>query len=146
MPRNSTSVILFRRSPELEVYLILRSPELEFFGGYHAFPGGRAEETDVQIRLRGDAKRCLAERESIGCGVRELFEETSVLAAPDVAAPLEVEGEELIAHLRARGIEIDVDEWIYATRLVTRVPTESSSSTACAPRAWRSTPASGPRR
>lgn len=61
-------MILYRRSPELEVFLVERSQKTRFFPGYHAFPGGVLDQ--------GESDRALA-------GVRELAEETSVRVSAD---------------------------------------------------------------
>lgn len=73
MPKKSASVILYRRRPELEVYLVTRSPQMKFFGGYSAFPGGAVEKRDCSAdsAAHGD----LAFR---ACAVREVREETGI--------------------------------------------------------------------
>jgi glyoxylase-like metal-dependent hydrolase (beta-lactamase superfamily II)/8-oxo-dGTP pyrophosphatase MutT (NUDIX family) len=74
--RRSSAVLLTRRRGERhEVFLVERAADLRFFGGYWAFPGGVVDEVD---RLPGEADDAAAlER----CALRELFEETGVLAA-----------------------------------------------------------------
>lgn len=82
MPRDAASVIPVRESSsgEWEIYLVSRSKELRFFGGYHAFPGGGVESQDrrpgddwpEEPGFDGAALR--------RAGVRELFEETGILA------------------------------------------------------------------
>jgi glyoxylase-like metal-dependent hydrolase (beta-lactamase superfamily II)/8-oxo-dGTP pyrophosphatase MutT (NUDIX family) len=76
--RPSASVILWRRAPALEVYLVERSRATRFFPGYHAFPGG------VLDALDGDAERDEARRRA---AVRELEEETGVKLAPEALEP-----------------------------------------------------------
>jgi endoribonuclease LACTB2 len=56
-------------SPEL--YVVRRADTLRFFGGYHAFPGGKVAAGDGD--LSADVRRVAA--------ARELFEETGVLLA-----------------------------------------------------------------
>ena len=65
--RPSATVILWRRAPALEIYLVERSMATRFFPGYHAFPGGVLDPSDG---TGADASRAAA--------VRELEEETGV--------------------------------------------------------------------
>src|SRR5437870_5327180 len=65
--RPSATVILYRRAPALEVYLVERSRKTRFFPGYHAFPGGVVDPEDGE---GPDARPRAA--------VRELAEETGV--------------------------------------------------------------------
>ena len=131
MPRDSTSIILHRHEPELQVFLVLRSPDLKFFGGYHAFAGGRMEPGDELVPLAAAGSMSTSRRASIGCGVRELFEETGILTIPepgldaDLATELRErlidggDGTELVSALRERGLEVDASRWIEAARLIT---------------------------
>lgn len=70
--RESAAVLLTRGSGrDLEVLLVRRSSKLAFFGGFWALPGGVVDSSD------GDP----VERETLRrCALRELFEETGVLA------------------------------------------------------------------
>lgn len=74
--RPSATVILWRKAPTLEVFLVERSRETRFFPGYHAFPGGVLEAAD------GDGPR--ARR---AAAVREVQEETGIVLTPDVLLP-----------------------------------------------------------
>ena len=89
--RPSATVILWRRAPALEVYLVERNATTRFFPGYHAFPGGVVDAADLALPPGtaaqqqavpgdGDAGRRKA-------AVRELEEETSVKLAPDALEP-----------------------------------------------------------
>jgi endoribonuclease LACTB2 len=62
----------------LEVYLVRRSEKLSFLGGFYAFPGGTVDPGDHTTPV------ARAPRETAFCGaaLRELFEETGVLAVP----------------------------------------------------------------
>ena len=61
--RPSATVILTRRSPALEVFLVERSQRTRFFPGHHVFPGGvlEKEEGDGPDARRRAALRELAE-------------------------------------------------------------------------------------
>ncbi len=61
-PRSAAAVILYRESPELEVFWVRRSRKMMFMGAHFAFPGGQVE--------RGE--------EIVDCAVRELAEELGV--------------------------------------------------------------------
>ena len=65
----------------LQVYLVRRADTLAFLGGFYAFPGGRVDAVDAQPLWRtapedGDVR---------SAALRELFEETGVLAVPGSA-------------------------------------------------------------
>ena len=82
MIRDAAAVILLRQNTganDPEVFLVRRSPKLSFLGGYHAFPGGQFDETDLEAPVENcaDSETCSA----ISCAARELFEETGVLVA-----------------------------------------------------------------
>lgn len=74
--RPSATVLLWRRSPSLEVFLVERSTATRFFPGYHAFPGGVVDGEDGDGE---DARRNAA--------VRELAEETGVRVEPGALEP-----------------------------------------------------------
>ncbi len=80
MPRDAASVILFRtQAEEPEIYLVLRSESLRFFGGYHAFPGGRVDEQDSSAELQFDFCDSFDSKALKLAAIREVFEETGVL-------------------------------------------------------------------
>src|SRR5262249_53040899 len=61
-PRSAAAVILFRETPDIEVFWVRRAPHMIFQGGFYAFPGG-------QLDANEDVKVCAA---------RELLEEVGV--------------------------------------------------------------------
>lgn len=74
-PRPSSAVLLTRGTGRaFEVYLVLRSRTMKFMGGFWAFPGGVASETDGPADDEDALLRA--------CALRELFEETGVLVPP----------------------------------------------------------------
>lgn len=110
--RPSATVILTRRTPQLEVFLVERSRRTRFFPGYHAFPGGVVEPQDGE---GPDARK--------GAALRELFEETGVLVTktpppagfPRDEATRDAPGEALAKH----GLAWDLDALVDAGTLVT---------------------------
>ncbi|HIG10994.1 MAG TPA: MBL fold metallo-hydrolase [Planctomycetes bacterium] len=92
--RHSSAVLLTRgEGVELEVFLVERAPELRFFGGFWALPGGVVEGLDrrgeTEIKLEISARSAL----------RELFEETGILAGSLAAAVAPKRRAELRAEL-----------------------------------------------
>src|SRR5262245_448762 len=106
-PKLAAAAMLLRRSSAgIEVYLVRRAPELEVLGGFHAFPGGRTEDADAEAPVRG-AVEDVARRST---AMRELFEETGVLALPGAerigAAERDTARRALIAGTAARWPEL----------------------------------------
>ena len=65
----ASSVVLYRRQPELEILVVRRSDHLRFLSGFTAFPGGMVENEDICDSLMETASRC---------ALRELSEELGV--------------------------------------------------------------------
>lgn len=102
VPKFASTVILYRpqnssHSAGFEIFLIQRSKEMQFLGGFHAFPGGKMEDTDLfdrnLARCKGlssvEAHQLIIDKQtyhqdpnlSLGfwiTGIRELFEEIGV--------------------------------------------------------------------
>lgn len=80
----AASILLARQADSAELFLVERAENLRFFGGFVAFPGGRAGPEDVQLVAKTPG---LTDRHA-AC-IRELFEETGILLAhlPDGTYP-----------------------------------------------------------
>ena len=78
MTRQTANIILYRQDKGLEVFLVSRAWELSVLGGYLAFAGGKAEPGEEALPLVEELEG--PRRALLGCAVRELFEETGVLA------------------------------------------------------------------
>ena len=75
-PRDASAVILLNETGE-KLLWARRNPQLAFLGGWHAFPGGKLEASDVDVSVKNCADAELAK--FIVCAVREAFEEAGVL-------------------------------------------------------------------
>jgi glyoxylase-like metal-dependent hydrolase (beta-lactamase superfamily II)/8-oxo-dGTP pyrophosphatase MutT (NUDIX family) len=81
-PKDAAAVILLRHDTDPsdpQVYWVRRSEKLAFLGGYHAFPGGQIDASDMETRVENCEDKETAAM--ISCAARELFEELGVLAA-----------------------------------------------------------------
>ena len=112
-----------------------RSESLRFMGGWHAFPGGRMAPGDACTAVRGTMDGEAAYLDSglraahPACALRELFEETGILAATGSApgAPeLDAARADLLEDeldfadwLAARGLALDSSRLRFAGRWVT---------------------------
>lgn len=77
-PKDAAAVILLDAASE-HVLWAQRNPQLAFLGGWRAFPGGKLEAGDAQIKIENCAD---AESEKfVVCAAREVFEEIGVLLA-----------------------------------------------------------------
>jgi glyoxylase-like metal-dependent hydrolase (beta-lactamase superfamily II)/8-oxo-dGTP pyrophosphatase MutT (NUDIX family) len=80
-PKDAAAIILLRQNTDPanpEVFWIKRSDKLAFLGGFHAFPGGQIDATDVDVQVRNAPTPQAAAM--ISGAARELFEELGVLA------------------------------------------------------------------
>jgi glyoxylase-like metal-dependent hydrolase (beta-lactamase superfamily II)/8-oxo-dGTP pyrophosphatase MutT (NUDIX family) len=107
--RPSATVLLYRRAPGLEVYLVERSTKTRFFPGYHAFPGGvldpgetdraraaiRELEEETQVRIGTDALRQAATLVTPPFGPTR-YDTTFFLAELPAGQEPRVDGEELV--------------------------------------------------
>lgn len=75
-PRDAAAVVLLNQD-KTKVLWAQRNPNIKFLGGWHAFPGGKVEESDAEIRIRNCADVAL--EKFIVAAVRECFEEVGVL-------------------------------------------------------------------
>ena len=123
----AAAVVLWRRTPGLEVYWVQRRDELAYLGGFHAFPGGRVAREDraVVVADAEDAARAAL----LACAVREMFEETGVLLARGARRVPALRREEarkamladdltLSAFLAAENLSIDPRDFVPAGRWV----------------------------
>lgn len=75
-PRDASAVILLNRE-QTSVLWAQRNPNIKFLGGWHAFPGGKVEAADSEIRVKNCQDKSL--EKFIVAAVRECFEEVGVL-------------------------------------------------------------------
>ena len=73
-PRDASAIILVKND---QVLWAQRNPKMKFLGGWHAFPGGKTENSDAEIAVKNCEDKDLAK--FIVSAVRELFEEVGVL-------------------------------------------------------------------
>ncbi len=136
-PRLSAGVIPYRFNArgELEIYWVQRSRKLRFMGGWHAFPGGRLEDSDASAPQVSELPDAEIYRNSgpaaahSACGLRELFEETGLLAVRGGLPPAAVLAgarEKLLADdldfaawLKGHSLHLDRSWLRYAGRWVT---------------------------
>ncbi len=76
VPKDAATIILLKGE---KILWARRNPALKFLGGWHAFPGGKLEAADAEIKVENCENSELAE--FIVCAVRETFEEVGVLLA-----------------------------------------------------------------
>jgi len=82
VPKDAAAIILLRENTDPqnpEVFWVKRSDQLAFLGGFHAFPGGQIDATDVEVDVRNSPDAATAAM--ISGAARELFEELGVLVA-----------------------------------------------------------------
>ncbi|MDQ2746573.1 MAG: MBL fold metallo-hydrolase [Acidobacteriota bacterium] len=75
-PKDSAAVILLNEAGD-QVLWARRNPNLKFLGGWHAFPGGKLEASDADVKVVNCADGEL--EKFIVCAVREAFEEVGIL-------------------------------------------------------------------
>ncbi|MDQ3322332.1 MAG: MBL fold metallo-hydrolase [Acidobacteriota bacterium] len=75
-PRDASAVILLNQN-FTKVLWAQRNPNIKFLGGWHAFPGGKVETGDGEIKVKNCEDKDL--EKFIVAAVRECFEEVGVL-------------------------------------------------------------------
>ncbi len=101
--RPASSVVLTRRGARgLEVFWVRRGQQLKFAGGFFAFAGGRVDAADALLPMDGAEGKGDEERACLAAALRELFEETGVLAVPDAERVPEAERRAVRLELTAR--------------------------------------------
>lgn len=85
----AASVLLSPGPRSAEVFTVRRATALRFFGGFHAFPGGRLDPEDAAVPLVPAAAEVVYPPQRYVAAARELFEETGALLArrPDGSFP-----------------------------------------------------------
>jgi endoribonuclease LACTB2 len=73
-PKDASAIILIKDG---KVLWAQRNPQLKFLGGWHAFPGGKTENSDTEIEVKNCDDKDL--KQFIVSAVRECFEEVGVL-------------------------------------------------------------------
>jgi glyoxylase-like metal-dependent hydrolase (beta-lactamase superfamily II)/8-oxo-dGTP pyrophosphatase MutT (NUDIX family) len=101
--RPASSVVLTRRTERgLEVFWVRRGQQLKFAGGFFAFAGGRVDAADALLPMDGAEGLDGEERACLAAALRELFEETGVLAVPGAERVPEAERRAVRLELTAR--------------------------------------------
>jgi glyoxylase-like metal-dependent hydrolase (beta-lactamase superfamily II)/8-oxo-dGTP pyrophosphatase MutT (NUDIX family) len=110
-------VLLARAAGSPELFVVRRAEGLRFFGGFHAFPGGKVSSTDAS--LAQDDQPLSAQKIA---AIRELFEETGVLLARGPAGQCPA-SEANLAHLRDQLIagRLSFAEVVASLRLTIRL-------------------------
>lgn len=73
-PKDASAIILEKDG---KVLWAQRNPKIKFLGGWHAFPGGKLENSDAEIAVKNCENKDL--QRFIVSAVREIFEEVGVL-------------------------------------------------------------------
>lgn len=93
----ASSVLLLRRRPEVQVFVVERARALRFFGGFIAFPGGKVHASDVEGPATLAPNDGPEARALLVSAARELFEETGILLARDAAGAVPEPSDDLPA-------------------------------------------------
>ncbi len=115
-------MIPYRSTPDgtCEIFWVRRSESLRFMGGWHAFPGGRLSETDGAVPATGSVDGMDAYDRSgrpaahTACALRELFEETGILA---VSGRLPSVGQIRLARDQLLADTLDFGAWLRSHEL-----------------------------
>jgi glyoxylase-like metal-dependent hydrolase (beta-lactamase superfamily II)/8-oxo-dGTP pyrophosphatase MutT (NUDIX family) len=131
LPKDAAAVILLRHNTDPqdpEVFWVRRSLKLSFLGGFHAFPGGQLDGTDIEVPVVNSAGA--EESAMISCAARELFEELGILAARKTEALTTGQRASLLddlesgrmpwpALLKHYNLYLDADDFTFVGRWVT---------------------------
>jgi glyoxylase-like metal-dependent hydrolase (beta-lactamase superfamily II)/8-oxo-dGTP pyrophosphatase MutT (NUDIX family) len=127
----ASSVVLARSPGSREILVVRRAASLRFFGGYHAFPGGKVMPEDAEVPIRSGSIEIRDPQ--IAAAARELFEETGILLArradntfPDSTRVWDAERHDLLRNslafgpfLTAQGLSLHAEDFHLAGSLVT---------------------------
>lgn len=83
IPKNAAVIVLLKDKDDPKVFWVKRSEQLKFMPGFHAFPGGQVDESDLAISVTN----CVDQESALMrvAAVREFFEEAGVLLAKGAA-------------------------------------------------------------
>ncbi len=135
MIHDAATVLLLRdEQAALEVFMLERHIESDFVGGAFVFPGGKVDESDVELESwsgidpDGEADRFRSSPEMVLslyiAAVRETFEEAGVLLATRAGEPIDpgfVASEDtqaLRSRMASRGDTADWRPWLHENDLV----------------------------
>ena len=83
--RPAATIMLLRDGPDgIEVFMVVRHHAIEFAAGALVFPGGRVEESDLELAAGGCPNPARLDTEALAsrvAAIRETFEECGVLLA-----------------------------------------------------------------
>ncbi|MFA5863039.1 MAG: NUDIX hydrolase, partial [Candidatus Thermoplasmatota archaeon] len=125
--RPSATVILYRRSPELEVFLVERSQNTRFFPGYHAFPGGVVDDGESRPQA---ALRELREETTVQLEDASMLRQAATLLTPPLG-PLRYDTTFYVAelpagqHAKVDGVELVSGRWITPNDALRKWETEA---------------------
>ena len=115
----ATVIVLRPGDPEFELLMVRRRDD-GAFGGLVVFPGGRVDDIDASHLARTTVTSEGSDHPYRAAALRELAEETGILATPDGLAPAPgLRDEALYLAVNGRGDKFDGDSLVLVSRWVT---------------------------